>query len=105
MADWAYDTDEIIKYINTNNNNLIIYTKSKRKIKRKIDKYIYKERDLVECLFQKLKWLRRSLLSFEKLHSSFFAFLYLVLMPSNLTINFLAVQKQVDKKWDQRTKM
>ena len=54
LAEQAYNTDEILKYINTNNANAIIPPKSNRKIKRKFDKYIYKERYLVQCLFQKL---------------------------------------------------
>ena len=76
LAEQAYNTDEILKYINTNNANAIIPPKSNRKIKRKFDKYIYKERHLVECLFQKLKWFRRILLRFEKLDSSFLCLLY-----------------------------
>ena len=57
LADWAYDMDEIIKYISTNNANLIIYPKSNRKIKRKIDKHIHKERHLVESYFKNLNGL------------------------------------------------
>lgn len=36
LADRTYDTDEIIKYINTNNANVVIPPKSNRKIKRKM---------------------------------------------------------------------
>ena len=38
---------------------------------------IYKERHLVECFFQKLKWFRRVATRYDKLDSSFLAFVYL----------------------------
>ena len=39
--------------------------------------YTYKERHLVECFFQKLKWFRRIFTRFDKLDSSFLAFVYI----------------------------
>ena len=43
---------------------------------RLIGGYI-KERHLVECFFQKLKWFRRIATRYDKLDASFLAFVYL----------------------------
>jgi transposase len=77
LADRAYDSDEILKHIEQHGANATIPSKSNRKIKREIDNHLYKERHLVECFFQKLKWFRRVFVRFEKLDSSFLAFVYL----------------------------
>ena len=39
-------------------------------------KQLYKERHLVECFFQKLKWFRRIFTRYDKLDASFLAFVY-----------------------------
>ena len=41
------------------------------------DYYLYKERHLVECFFQKLKWFRRIATRYDTLDSSFLSFVYL----------------------------
>lgn len=38
---------------------------------------LYKERHLIECFFQKIKWFRRIATKYDKLGSSFLAFVYL----------------------------
>ena len=42
-----------------------------------IDWHTYRERHLVECFFQKLKWFRRIFTRYDKLDSSFLAFVYI----------------------------
>ena len=42
-----------------------------------VDWYLYKERHLVECFFQKIKWFRRIATRYDKLDASFLAFVYL----------------------------
>jgi transposase len=42
-----------------------------------VDWCLYKERHLVECFFQKLKWFRRIATRYDKLDASFLAFVYL----------------------------
>ena len=42
-----------------------------------VDWYTYKERPLVECSFQKLKWFRRVFTRYDKLDTSFLAFVYI----------------------------
>jgi transposase len=44
-----------------------------------VDSYTYKERHLVECFFQKIKWFRRIFTRYDKLDNSFLA---LVLIAS-----------------------
>ena len=38
-----------------------------------VDWWLYKERHLVECFFQKLKWFRRIATRYDKLDASFLA--------------------------------
>ena len=42
-----------------------------------VDWWLYKERHLVECFFQKLKWFRRIATRYDKLDASFLAVVYL----------------------------
>ena len=42
-----------------------------------VDWHLYKERHLVECFFQKIKWFRRIATRFDKSDASFLAFVYL----------------------------
>ena len=39
--------------------------------------HTYKERHLVECFFQKLKWFRRVFTRYDKLDISFLAFIHI----------------------------
>ena len=47
------------------------------KVKTSVDWWLYKERHLVECFFQKLKWFPRIATRYDKLDASFLAFIYL----------------------------
>lgn len=42
-----------------------------------VDWWLYKERHLAECFFQKIKWFRRVATRYDKLDSTFLAFVYL----------------------------
>jgi len=42
-----------------------------------VDWHTYKERHLVECFFQQIKWFRRVFTRFDKLDTSFLAFVYI----------------------------
>jgi len=42
-----------------------------------VDWHLYKERHLIECFFQKIKWFRRIATRYDKLDTSFLAFVYL----------------------------
>jgi len=78
LADKAYDSDELILYIKDNQNVSVIPPKSNRLILREYDKHIYKERNLIECFFGKIKHFRRVFSRFDKRANTFLAFLYFV---------------------------
>ena len=42
-----------------------------------VDWWLYKERQLVECFFQKLKWFHGIAARYDKLDASFLAFVYI----------------------------
>jgi transposase len=42
-----------------------------------VDWHTYKERHLVECFFQQIKWFRRIFTRYDKLDASFLAFVYI----------------------------
>ena len=54
-----------------------------------VDWHLYKERHLVECFFQKIKWFRRIATRYDKLDASFLAFVYLA------AIAILSIQHHV----------
>ena len=78
LADKGYDTDEILAAIERNGAIAVIPPKSNRKIQRKYDKELYKERHKVECLFGFLKHYRRLFSRFDKMKRNFSAFLHFV---------------------------
>ena len=45
-----------------------------------VDWHLYKERHLVECFFQKIKWFRRIAARYDKLDASFLACIYLAVI-------------------------
>ena len=55
----------------------VIPPQSKVSEPRPVDWRLYKERHLVECFLQKLKWFRRIATRYDKLDTSFLAFVYL----------------------------
>ena len=77
LADKAYGSKAIREYITEQNT---IYTIPPRLCNSEqwfCDWWIYKERHLVECFFQKLKWFCRVATRYDKLDSSFLGFVYL----------------------------
>ena len=75
LADKGYDTDEIIDYIYDNGAEPTIPAKSNRIVQRRCDWWLYKERHLVECFFQKLKIFRRIATRYDKSPSAFLGFI------------------------------
>ncbi|MCP3944071.1 MAG: IS5 family transposase [Desulfobacteraceae bacterium] len=73
LADKAYDADKLIELAESTGCKVIIPPKINRKVQRKIDKHIYKERHLVECFFAKIKSYRRVSTRYEKLASRYHA--------------------------------
>lgn len=76
LGDKAYGSEEIRHYVTGNNAVYTIPPKSNTVNPWKCDWYLYKERHLVECFFNKLKHFRRIATRYDKLASSFLAFVY-----------------------------
>jgi len=73
LADMGYDKEAFCEYIRLRGGKPIIPSRVTNRIQREIDADEYKERHLVENLFQKLKNHRRFATRYDKLDSSFFA--------------------------------
>lgn len=76
LADKAYGTFEIRKYITEKNADYTIPPRSNAVDPWFCDYWLYKERHLVECFFNKIKAFRRVATRYDKLASSFIAFVY-----------------------------
>lgn len=76
LGDRAYGTNEIRSYITQHNANYVIPPKQNAKVPWYVDWCLYKERLLVECFFNKLKQFRRVASRYDKLATSFLAFVY-----------------------------
>ena len=77
LGDKAYGAKAIREYIISRNAAYTIPPKSGINNPWPVDWYIYRERHLVECFFQKLKWFRRIFTRYDKLDPSFLAFVYI----------------------------
>ena len=77
LGDKAYGAKAIREYIVMHNATYTIPPKNDAKSPWNIDRHLYKERHLVECFFQKLKWFRRVFTRYDKLDSSYMAFILL----------------------------
>ena len=77
LADKAYGTKEILDYIQRQDGDYAIPPKSNTRNPWKCDWVLYKERHLIECFFLKLKQFRRVATRYDKLATSFLAFIYI----------------------------
>ncbi len=77
IADKAYDADGVIDTLKARNIQPVIPPRRNRKVQRDYDKQIYKERNLVERFFNKLKQFRGIATRYEKLAINFMAGVYL----------------------------
>jgi transposase len=73
LADMGYDQEKLCEYIRSRGGTPVIPSRITNRIQRTIDKHEYKERHLVENLFQKLKNFRRLATRYEKLDITYFA--------------------------------
>lgn len=78
LADKGYDSDRFVSVVHGSGATPVIPSRKHRKVRRKFDKTLYKERNLVERLFQKLKNYRRIATRYERLARNYQAMLYLV---------------------------
>lgn len=77
LADKGYDADYVIEAAVRCGAQAIIPTKSNRKTRHEYDKALYKERNLIERLFNKLKLSRRVATPYDKTASVFLGFIHL----------------------------
>ena len=76
LADRAYGTKKIRSYISEHNADYTIPPKNNNPDPWYCDFWLYKERHLVECFFNKIKAFRRVATRYDKLATSFLAFVY-----------------------------
>ena len=77
LGDKAYGAKAIREYIDSQDATYTIPPKSDVSDPWSVDWHTYKERHLVECFFQKLKWFRRVFTRYDKLDASFLAFIHI----------------------------
>lgn len=77
IADRAYDADSFLELIDSLDAVAVIPLRKNRKEPRDYDAHLYKERHLVECCINKLKYYRRVFSRFDKLANRFCGFLSL----------------------------
>ena len=78
LADKGYDTDEIRDFLQVRGSDACIPPKANRTVQYHYDKHLYKERNLVERFFNKIKQFRRLATRYEKTARNFLAMLTLV---------------------------
>ena len=78
IADKGYDSDAFVLAINSMGAEAVIPPRCNRKTLRDYDRDLYKERNLVECFFQKIKHYRRIATRYERLGINYSAMLILV---------------------------
>ena len=77
IADKGYDADHLIDKIAEAGAEVVIPPKRNRKLQRRYDAELYKERNLIERFFNKLKQFRRVATRYDKLLANFMGFVKL----------------------------
>ena len=80
LGDKAYGAKKIHEYITSQGATYTIPPRKNCDTPWSVDWHTYKERHLIECFFQKLKWFRRIFTRYDKLDSSFLALIYIAAM-------------------------
>lgn len=78
IADKGYDLATLLELIDQMGAILVIPARKNRKEPLPIDTHLYKERHLIECFINKIKWYRRIFARFDKLAQHFLGFLSFV---------------------------
>ena len=78
IADKGYDSVEFLQSVLSIGATAVIPPRSNRKTPQAYDKYLYRERHLVECFINKIKHYRHIFSRFDKLSSRFLGFLSFV---------------------------
>lgn len=86
LADKGYDSDAVVEKIEAAGAIAVIPSKSNRKVQRPHDKELYKERNLVERFFNRLKHWRGLATRYEKTAESYLAMVHLACARLWLTL-------------------
>lgn len=78
LADKGYDGDDFVGLVVSCGANPVIPPRSNRKQPRSYDEELYKERHLVECFINKLKWFRRVFSRFDKYDLHYLSYIHFV---------------------------
>lgn len=78
LADKGYDADALIDSIQAGGAIAVIPPKRNRFMPRSYDRHLYKDRNLVERFFNRIKQFRRIATRYEKLARNYLSFLNLV---------------------------
>lgn len=78
IADRGYAAEHFVEYLLDRGIEAVIPPHQRAKILREYDEWLYHERHLVECFFNKIKHFRRIFSRFDKLDSSYLGFLHFV---------------------------
>ena len=74
LADKGYDADYIVDAVKAIGSQVVIPPKSNHKAARKYDTFLYKERNIIERMYGKLKHFRRVAIRYDKLAESYMSF-------------------------------
>ena len=77
LADRAYSCDKIRSYLNSHGATVYIPDKVNFKVKHDFDAELYKQRNIVERFFQRIKNYRHIVFRFDKLAACFLNFVLL----------------------------
>lgn len=77
IADKGYDADHLIERVTQTGADAVIPPKRNRKLQRSYDIDLYKERNIIERFFNKLKQFRRVATRYDKLLVNFMGFVKL----------------------------
>ncbi len=78
IGDKGYDANALIEFIQANAAQAVIPPRSNRTVLRDYDRHLYKDRNLIERFFARIKQFRRIATRYDKLARSYMAFLHLV---------------------------
>jgi len=77
LGDKGYDSDRVLEFIASQGARAVIPPRSHRKVQREYDRELYKQRNLIERAFNKLKHWRRIATRYDRRKVNFLAFWYL----------------------------
>ena len=77
IADKGYDADHFVTLIESSGAQAVIPPRSNRVTQRSFDRHLYRDRNLIERFFARIKQFRRIATRYDKLAQSFLSFVHL----------------------------